>query len=144
MANELGAGSAKAAKFSILVVVTESLFVGILLFAMFLMLRSSLAYVFTESSEVAAAVSDLSPLLAFSILLNSVQPVLSGQPTAYPLALLSTRCLICLFFQCAGVAVGAGWQSVVVYVNVTCYYLVGVPLGVVLGYMSGYQVKVRR
>ncbi|GMP98127.1 hypothetical protein CsSME_00046132 [Camellia sinensis var. sinensis] len=70
-----------------------------------------------ESSEVAAAVADLSPLLACSILLNSIQPVLSG------------------------VAVGAGWQSIVAYVNITCYYLVGIPVGVVLGYVLNMQVK---
>ena len=79
MANELGAGSAKAVRFSIMVVVTESLSIGIVFFVLFLVFRRGLAYVFTESSEVAAAVADLSPLLAFSILLNSVQPVLSGE-----------------------------------------------------------------
>ena len=41
-----------------------------------------------------------------------------------------------------GVAVGAGWQSVVAYVNVTSYYLIGIPLGAVLGYVVGFQVKV--
>uniref|UniRef100_A0A453HPS9 Protein TRANSPARENT TESTA 12 n=1 Tax=Aegilops tauschii subsp. strangulata TaxID=200361 RepID=A0A453HPS9_AEGTS len=73
---------------------------------------------FTESRAVANAVADLSPLLAFSILLNSVQPVLPG------------------------VAVGAGWQSVVAYVNITSYYMIGIPLGVVLGYIVRFQVKV--
>ncbi|KAG5556145.1 hypothetical protein RHGRI_006687 [Rhododendron griersonianum] len=41
----------------------------------------------------------------------------------------------------AGVAVGAGWQSIVAYVNIACYYLVGVPVGVVLGYVFHMQVK---
>ncbi|XP_077226440.1 protein DETOXIFICATION 21-like [Tasmannia lanceolata] len=117
VSNELGRGSAKAAKFSVVVVVVNSLCIGIVLFIMFLLLRGRLAYLFTDSPEVAEAVSVLSPLLAFSILMNSVQPVLSG------------------------VAVGAGWQSVVAYVNVTCYYLVGVPIGVVLGYALGLHVK---
>ncbi|ONK55679.1 uncharacterized protein A4U43_UnF320 [Asparagus officinalis] len=117
VANELGAGSAKAVKFSILVVVSESLSIGIVFFVLFLEFRNSLAYVFTENQEVAMAVADLSPLLAFSIILNSIQPVLSG------------------------VAVGSGWQSLVAYVNVASYYLIGVPLGVVLGYVIGYQVK---
>jgi MATE family multidrug resistance protein len=44
----------------------------------------------------------------------------------------------------AGVAVGAGWQSVVAYVNITSYYLIGIPLGVVLGYVVGIHVKVIR
>jgi len=78
VANELGKGSSKAAKFSILVSVLTSLVIGFVLFLFFLFLREKLAYVFTTSEEVADAVGDLSPLLAVAILLNSVQPVLSG------------------------------------------------------------------
>lgn len=80
MANELGAGSAKKAKFSIINVVLTSLIIGSVLFVLFLVFRGRLAYIFTDSDAVASAVDDLSLLLAFSILLNSVQPVLSGMP----------------------------------------------------------------
>lgn len=45
-------------------------------------------------------------------------------------------------FSCVGVAVGAGWQSTVAYVNIACYYLIGIPVGVVLGYVLDLQVKV--
>jgi len=117
VANELGAGSAKRAKFAIVNVVATSCSIGIVLFVFFLLFRGNLSYIFTTSKEVAALVDDLSPLLAFSILLNSVQPVLSG------------------------VAIGAGWQSVVAYVNITTYYLIGIPLGAILGYVLGYHVK---
>ncbi|EMS45672.1 Protein TRANSPARENT TESTA 12 [Triticum urartu] len=117
VANELGAGSAKRAKFAILNVVATSFSIGLVLFVFFLFFRGKLSYIFTTSEEVAALVADLSPLLAFSILLNSVQPVLSG------------------------VAVGAGWQSVVAYVNIATYYLIGIPLGAILGYVLGYHVK---
>ncbi|XP_048575223.1 protein DETOXIFICATION 21-like [Triticum urartu] len=116
VANELGAGSARRAKFAIINVVTTSLSMGLVLFVFFLFFRGKLSYIFTTSEEVAATVADLSPLLAFSILLNSVQPVLSG------------------------VAVGAGWQSVVAYVNITAYYFIGIPLGAILGYVLGYHV----
>ncbi|GAU21726.1 hypothetical protein TSUD_328510 [Trifolium subterraneum] len=92
VANELGKGSAKAAK-------------------------ERLAYIFTDNKDVASAVGDLSPLLAVSILLNSVQPVLSG------------------------VAIGAGWQSIVAYVNLGCYYIIGIPVGIVLGNVFHLQVK---
>ena len=78
VANELGKGSSKAAKFSILVTVFTSFSIGLILFIIFLLLREKVAYVFTTSEDVAVAVGDLSPLLAFSLLLNSVQPVLSG------------------------------------------------------------------
>ncbi|KAJ0014444.1 hypothetical protein Pint_20798 [Pistacia integerrima] len=42
-----------------------------------------------------------------------------------------------------GVAVGAGLQSVVAYVNIGCYYMVGVPIGALLGYVAHLEVKVK-
>lgn len=41
-----------------------------------------------------------------------------------------------------GVAVGAGWQATVAYVNIGCYYIIGVPLGLVLGYKLDMGVRV--
>ncbi|KAF8395554.1 hypothetical protein HHK36_019502 [Tetracentron sinense] len=117
VSNELGRGSANAAKFSIIVVVATSLAIGVFLWALILYFRQSISYIFSNSIEVAYAVSDLSILLAFSLLLNSIQPVLSG------------------------VAVGAGWQSIVAYVNIFCYYFIGLPLGVLLGYIGNLGVK---
>ncbi|WJX29688.1 Protein DETOXIFICATION 21, variant 2 [Trifolium repens] len=117
VANEIGRGSARSAKFSVLITVLTSFAIGFILFLVFLFLEKRLAYIFTTSSDVADAVGDLSSLLAFSILLNSVQPVLSG------------------------VSVGAGWQSIVAYVNIGCYYLIGIPVGVVIGIYLNLQVK---
>ncbi|TXG66382.1 hypothetical protein EZV62_007657 [Acer yangbiense] len=117
VSNELGSGSSKAVKFSIMVTVLTSFAIGLVLFVFFLLLRGRLAYVFTDSQKVVRAVANLSPLLAFSILLNSIQPVLSG------------------------VAVGAGWQSIVAYVNIASYYLIGIPTGVLLGYVMKMEVK---
>nr|GMC67504.1 protein DETOXIFICATION 27-like [Ipomoea batatas] len=63
------------------------------------------------SQPILDEVHKLSLLLAFTILLNSVQPILSG------------------------VAVGAGWQAYVAYINLGCYYLFGVPFGLILGWV---------
>lgn len=41
--------------------------------------RDVISYAFTEGETVAAAVSDLCPLLAITIILNGIQPVLSGK-----------------------------------------------------------------
>lgn len=79
VSNELGRGNSRAAKFSIVQIVLTSFAIGFVLFIFFLFFRGRLAYIFTESTEVAAAVANLSPLLACSILLNSIQPVLSGK-----------------------------------------------------------------
>ena len=42
-----------------------------------------------------------------------------------------------------GVAIGSGWQALVAYVKIGSYYLVGVPVGIVLGWPMGFGVRVR-
>lgn len=37
---------------------------------------------------------------------------------------------------------GCGWQAFVAYVNVGCYYVVGIPLGCILGFKFNLGVKV--
>ncbi|KAI8536348.1 hypothetical protein RHMOL_Rhmol10G0250300 [Rhododendron molle] len=34
-----------------------------------------------------------------------------------------------------GVAIGSGWQAYVAYINLSCYYLIGVPLGFLMGWV---------
>ncbi|KAL9827494.1 Protein DETOXIFICATION 24 [Arabidopsis thaliana] len=76
-----------------------------------------ISYLFSNSDEVSDAVNDLSVILAVSILLNSIQPILSG------------------------VAVGAGMQSIVAVVNLASYYAIGIPLGLILTYVFHLGVK---
>lgn len=45
--------------------------------------------------------------------------------------------------MCSGVAIGAGFQSVVAYINLGSYYVVGVPVGCVLGYVANLGIKVK-
>lgn len=47
-----------------------------------------------------------------------------------------------LIYNCTGVAVGCGWQAFVAYVNVGCYYVVGIPLGCLLGFKFDLGAKV--
>ncbi|KAL6858838.1 hypothetical protein ACP4OV_017840 [Aristida adscensionis] len=116
VANELGAGSGKGARFAIVVSITTSVAIGLVFWCLILYFNDRIALLFTSSKVVLDAVHHLSVLLAFTVLLNSVQPVLSG------------------------VAIGSGWQAVVAYVNIGSYYLVGVPLGVILGWPLGFGV----
>ncbi|KAG4912795.1 hypothetical protein JHK86_053228 [Glycine max] len=51
VANELGRGSSKATKFSILITVLTSFSIGFVLFLVFLFLRGKLAYIFTPDPE---------------------------------------------------------------------------------------------
>ena len=79
MANELGAGNGKAAKFAMEVSVAESTVIGLFFCALIMGFHDQLAFIFTSSSDVLEAVDDMAFLLAVTILLNSVQPVLSGR-----------------------------------------------------------------
>ncbi|XVF56753.1 hypothetical protein PTKIN_Ptkin06aG0145300 [Pterospermum kingtungense] len=117
VSNELGRGDAQAAKFSMKVIICTSLCIGVFFCAMCLIFGHQIGYLFTSDEEVAKAVAELSLLLSFSVLLNSVQPILSG------------------------IAIGSGRQSMVAYVNICSYYLVGVPLGILLGYVAKMEVK---
>ncbi|KAL9669103.1 hypothetical protein QQ045_006644 [Rhodiola kirilowii] len=116
VSNELGGGHPQVAKFSVFVVSGTSLLISIVFSAIVLIFKTGLSNLFTSDAEVIAAVSNLTPLLAISVLLNGIQPILSG------------------------VAIGSGWQGVVAYVNLTTYYLIGLPIGCVLGFKTSLGV----
>ncbi|WJX39688.1 Protein DETOXIFICATION 29 [Trifolium repens] len=70
-----------------------------------------------KCEKVAELVKDLTPLLALCVVINNVKPILSW------------------------VAIGAGWQAAVAYVNIACYYLFRIPVGLILGYKVDLGVK---
>ncbi|MQM05752.1 hypothetical protein Taro_038574 [Colocasia esculenta] len=111
VSNELGSGHPRAAKYSVLVVVLQSLAIGIFCMVVILAFRNHFAVIFTDDKEMQQAVAKIAYLLAVTMVLNSVQPVISG------------------------VAVGGGWQALVAYINLGCYYIFGLPLGFVFGYV---------
>lgn len=39
-------------------------------------------------------------------------------------------------------AIGAGWQALIANVNIVCYYVFGIPMGLLLGYKINLGVKV--
>lgn len=78
VSNELGASHPLVAKFSVLVVNANSVLISILFSAIVLIFKVGLSKLFTTDAEVIAAVSDLTPLLAISVFLNGIQPILSG------------------------------------------------------------------
>ncbi|KAH9604558.1 hypothetical protein KSS87_018694 [Heliosperma pusillum] len=116
VSNELGAGNYRQAKISVTVVSITSVAIGFLAFLVVLATRDTFPHLFTSSEAVAKETTRISIVLAFTVLLNSLQPVLSG------------------------VAIGAGWQSLVAYINIACYYLFGLPAGLLLGFKYGLGV----
>lgn len=79
MANELGAGDGKAARFASIVSVVTSSLIGLIFCVLIMVLHDKFALIFTSSSVVIKAVDKLSVLLTLTIFLNSIQPVLSGE-----------------------------------------------------------------
>ncbi|KAM3319953.1 protein DETOXIFICATION 35 [Capsicum chacoense] len=117
VSNELGLGRPRATKYSVLITVFQSLLIGILCMIIVLAVRNHLAILFTNSKDLQRAVAGLAWLLGITMLLNSVQPVISG------------------------VAIGGGWQGLVAYINLGSYYVFGIPLGYTLGYVANLGVE---
>lgn len=88
VSNELGAGHPKSAAFSVLIVNLISFIIAVMEAVVVLALRHVISYAFTSGETVAAAVSDLCPFLAVTLILNGVQPVLSGNNSDHLLCLL--------------------------------------------------------
>ncbi|PIN26440.1 putative membrane protein, predicted efflux pump [Handroanthus impetiginosus] len=116
VSNELGLGRPRAAKYSVYVTLFQSLLIGILCMIVVVATRNYFAIIFTDSENMRRAVAHLSGLLGITMLLNSIQPVISG------------------------VAIGGGWQALVAYINLGCYYIFGLPFGYVLGYVAHFGV----
>ncbi|XP_076912278.1 protein DETOXIFICATION 29-like [Bidens hawaiensis] len=116
VSNELGASHPRAAKFAIGVVVISSFIFGTMLAILLIIFRHKYPAIFADSSEVQQAVYALTPLLAACLVINNIQPALTG------------------------VAIGAGWQSIIAYINVACYYIFGIPLGLTLGFLANLGI----
>ncbi|KAK2635312.1 hypothetical protein Ddye_030104 [Dipteronia dyeriana] len=107
VSNELGAGNPQAASLAVKAVmffaVSESIIVSTALFAS----RHVFGYVFSNEKEVVDYVTTMAPLVCLSVILDSLQCVLSG------------------------VARGSGWQDLGAYLNLGAYYLCGIPVAAV-------------
>ncbi|XP_027099364.1 protein DETOXIFICATION 12-like [Coffea arabica] len=115
VSNELGAGNPEGARVSVIGVlilaVTEVIIVDAVLFAS----RHVFGYVFSSDKDVVDYVTTMAPLVCLSILMDSLQGILSA------------------------VARGCGWQHIGAYVNLASFYLVGIPSALILGFV----VKIR-
>ncbi|KAJ0790713.1 putative multi antimicrobial extrusion protein [Helianthus annuus] len=117
VANELGAGNAKGAIFATKISLLTSILVGLLFCALIVAFPDKLAMIFTSNNIVISMVDELSVLLSLTVLFSCIQPIFTG------------------------VALGCGWQSHVVIVNLVSCYVVGLPLGVVLERFLGFGIK---
>ncbi|CAL0308286.1 unnamed protein product [Lupinus luteus] len=117
VSNELGAGNTEAVRVavyaSMFLAMTEAVIIGATLCSC----RHILGYAYTKDNMIVNYVAVITPLLSLSVCMDSLQAVLSG------------------------VARGGGWQYLGAYVNLGSFYLVGVPVGVLLGFIAHFRAK---
>lgn len=111
VSNELGAGRPEAARLAVCVVMAMAITEGLLVGLVLILIRDIWGHAYSNEIEVVKYVAAMMPILAASNFLDGLQCVLSGN------------------------ARGCGWQKIGAYVNLGSYYLVGIPLAVVLAFV---------
>ncbi|KAL2499462.1 MATE efflux family protein [Abeliophyllum distichum] len=111
VSNELGAGKPRAARVAVFAVLVLSVLEFIIASTVIFFCRYILGYAFSNEMDVVNYVKDMTPFLCLSIIVDSLQAVLSG------------------------VARGCGWQHIGAYVNLGAYYVVGIPVALFLGFV---------
>ncbi|KAM3363267.1 protein DETOXIFICATION 14 [Capsicum galapagoense] len=117
VSNELGAGNPEAARMSVLSVTVLGLAEAIVACVVLLCSCRILGYAFSNEKEVVDYLRDMTPLLCLLIGTDCIQAVLSG------------------------VARGCGWQHLGAYVNLGSYYLVAIPIAILLGFFLHLKGK---
>ncbi|KAK9118636.1 hypothetical protein Scep_016729 [Stephania cephalantha] len=111
VSNELGAGKPQAARMAVCaamaIAITEAAIVSAALFAS----RHIWGYAYSNEKEVIDYVTGMAALISIEVIMDSLQGVMSG------------------------IARGCGWQHLGAYVNLGAFYLVGIPVAVVLGFV---------
>ncbi|KAK7270471.1 hypothetical protein RIF29_23640 [Crotalaria pallida] len=117
VSNTLGMRHPRAAMYSFLVAMLYSILIGLVLMTIIFLSKDNLAMIFTNSKDMQLAVTDLAYLLGLTMVINSAAQVMSG------------------------FAIGIGWQVMVAYINLACYFIVGLALAILLGFAANLGVK---
>ncbi|GMN46328.1 hypothetical protein TIFTF001_015506 [Ficus carica] len=126
VSNELGAGRPEAARLAVCVVMAMAITEGLLVGLVLILIRDIWGHAYSNEIEVVKYVAAMMPILAASNFLDGLQCVLSVRSTAE----IVLGSLVILRN-----ARGCGWQKIGAYVNLGSYYLVGIPLAVVLAFV---------
>ncbi|CAJ1977452.1 unnamed protein product [Sphenostylis stenocarpa] len=110
VSNALGAGNSQSARVSVYAAMTLAASEAILISSILFASRKVLGYVFSNEQDVVESVTDMTPLLILSVILDSLHATLSG------------------------IARGCGWQHLGAYINLGAYYVFGIPIGAILGF----------
>ncbi|GKV38309.1 hypothetical protein SLEP1_g46233 [Rubroshorea leprosula] len=118
VSNELGAGNPERAKNAMAVTLRLSVLLALAFILTLAFGHNIWASFFSDSSSIINEFAAMTPFLAISIALDSIQGVLSG------------------------VARGSGWQHLAVLANLGTFYLVGMPVAAVFGFLLKLYAKV--
>jgi MATE family multidrug resistance protein len=117
VSNELGAGNPQGARIAtfaaMFLAIAETSIVTTTLF----MSRGIFGYTFSNEKEVVNYVTEMAPLVCLSVVLDSMQGVLSG------------------------IARGCGWQHIGAFINLGAFYLCGIPIAAILGFWVNMRGK---
>ncbi|XP_028796153.1 protein DETOXIFICATION 41-like [Neltuma alba] len=114
--NELGARNPRVAKLSVAVCNGISVLTSFTISVIFLIFRVGLIKLYATDSDITEVTSSLFPLVALYFVILGYHFVLVGQ------------------------AIGSGRQTLVAWVNVASYYLIGLPLSYVLNFKTSLGV----
>ncbi|KAI4376260.1 hypothetical protein MLD38_014045 [Melastoma candidum] len=110
VSNELGARRPRAACLAIQVALMMVMMEGLAMGSLMIWGRKRWGYFYSSEEEVVSYVGDMLLLLATSHVFEGIQSVLSGT------------------------ARGCGWQNIGAFINLGAYYLVGIPVAVLLAF----------
>lgn len=117
VSNELGAGNPGRAKHAMTVSLKLSIALALVVVLALGFGHDIWAGFFSDSSVVIEKYASLTPLLVISIILDSFQGILSG------------------------VTRGCGWQHFAVCINLAMFYLIGMPIAAILGFVLKLYAK---
>ncbi|KAJ1284839.1 hypothetical protein BS78_03G235700 [Paspalum vaginatum] len=111
VANELGAGNPDGARSAVRVVLSMAAIDAVIVGGTLLAARRLVGMAYSSEEEVISSVATMVPLVCITVVTDCLQGVLSG------------------------VARGCGWQHLGAYVNLGSFYLLGIPMAILLGFV---------
>uniref|UniRef100_A0A0E0EWU5 Protein DETOXIFICATION n=1 Tax=Oryza meridionalis TaxID=40149 RepID=A0A0E0EWU5_9ORYZ len=111
VSNELGAGNPQAAKLATRVVICMAMTEGSVVAFTMILLRNSWGHMYSDEAEVVTYIARMIPVLAISFFIDGMHSALSG------------------------VLTGCGKQKIGARVNLSAFYLAGIPMAVLLAFV---------
>ncbi|KAJ7528749.1 hypothetical protein O6H91_15G017200 [Diphasiastrum complanatum] len=110
VSNELGAGRPIVAQSAVLVALSLAVVDALSVASLLLSIRHVWGWAFSNEAEVVRYVAAMMPFIACVAVMDAIQGVLSG------------------------IARGCGWQAIGAFANLGAYYIVGLPIAVLLAF----------